>query len=97
MDCDFINNFSPAQTGGAIWSSSGDQLNLTTEGQIDMIRCTFVGNHDLPRIIRAGKHLARTKRYSRGLADELEDESQLPAAVVREARRGDGWIKLVGD
>jgi imidazolonepropionase-like amidohydrolase len=52
---------------------------------------------DLPRIIRAGKHLARTKRYSRGLADELDDESQLPAAVAREARRGDGWVKLVGD
>jgi imidazolonepropionase-like amidohydrolase len=52
---------------------------------------------DLPRIIRAGKHLARPKRYSRGFADEIEDESQLPAAVAREARRGDGWVKLVGD
>jgi imidazolonepropionase-like amidohydrolase len=55
------------------------------------------GHDDLPRIIRAGKHLARPKRYARGLADELEDESQLPAAVAREARRGDGWVKLVGD
>jgi len=52
---------------------------------------------DLPRIIRAGKHLARPKRYSRGFAIELEDESQLPEAVAREARRGDGWIKLIGD
>jgi imidazolonepropionase-like amidohydrolase len=52
---------------------------------------------DLPRIVRAGKHLARPKRYSPGFADELEDESQLPAAVAREARRGDGWVKLVGD
>jgi imidazolonepropionase-like amidohydrolase len=52
---------------------------------------------DLPRIIRAGKHLARPKRYSRGFAVELEDESQLPEAVAREAKRGDGWIKLVGD
>ncbi len=52
---------------------------------------------DLPRIIRAGKHLARPKRYSRGLAVELDDESQLPAAVAEEAKRGDGWIKLVGD
>ena len=52
---------------------------------------------DLPRIIRAGKHLARPKRYVPGLAVELEDESQLPAAVAEEARRGDGWIKLVGD
>jgi imidazolonepropionase-like amidohydrolase len=52
---------------------------------------------DLPRIIRAGKHLGRPKRYSPGLSRELEDESQLPAAVAEEARRGDGWIKLVGD
>ncbi|MFZ1178883.1 MAG: amidohydrolase family protein, partial [Mycobacterium sp.] len=52
---------------------------------------------DLPRIIRAGKHLARPKRYSPGLSRELEDESQLPAAVAEEALRGDGWVKLVGD
>jgi len=52
---------------------------------------------DLPRIIRAGKHLARPKRYSPNFAVELEDESQLPAAVAEQARRGDGWIKLVGD
>src|SRR6516162_2757421 len=52
---------------------------------------------DLPRIIRAGKHLARPKRYQAGFSVELEDESQLPAAVAEHARRGDGWIKLVGD
>lgn len=53
--------------------------------------------NDLPRIIRAGRHLARPKRYVRDVAVELEDESQLPAAVAEQARRGDGWIKLVGD
>ena len=52
---------------------------------------------DLPRIIRAGRHLARPKRYSRGSALELEDEWQLPDAVTEQARRGDGWVKLVGD
>jgi imidazolonepropionase-like amidohydrolase len=52
---------------------------------------------DLPRIIRAGRHLARPKRYSRGLPIDIEDESQLPEAVEVEARRGDGWVKLVGD
>jgi imidazolonepropionase-like amidohydrolase len=52
---------------------------------------------DLPRIIRAGQHLARPKRYIAGYAVELEDESQLPAAVAVEAQRGDGWVKLVGD
>ncbi|RFD25357.1 hypothetical protein MUBE_09515 [Mycobacterium uberis] len=52
---------------------------------------------DLPRIVRAGKHIARPKRYQAGFAIELEDESQLPAVVAEEARRGDGWVKLIGD
>ena len=52
---------------------------------------------DLPRIIRAGRHLARPKRYSPGLAIDIEDESQLPDLVAEQARRGDGWVKLVGD
>lgn len=52
---------------------------------------------DLPRIIRHGRHLARPRRYQRGFAVELEDESQLPDAVAEQARRGDGWVKLVGD
>ncbi len=53
--------------------------------------------HDLPQIIRAGRHLARPKRYMQGYAIELEDEWQLPDAVAEQARRGDGWVKLVGD
>ena len=52
---------------------------------------------DLPRIIRAGRHLARPKRYMPGLAIDIEDESQLPDVVAEQARRGDGWVKLVGD
>ncbi|MGV0797405.1 amidohydrolase family protein, partial [Mycolicibacterium elephantis] len=52
---------------------------------------------DLPEIIRAGRHLARPKRYQRGFAIELDDESALPEAVAQEARFGDGWVKLVGD
>jgi imidazolonepropionase-like amidohydrolase len=51
---------------------------------------------DLPRLIRAGRHLARTRRYIKGYAHEVEPED-LPAYVAREARRGDGWVKLVGD
>lgn len=51
---------------------------------------------DLPRLIRCGRHLARTRRYLIGYADEVEPED-LPAAVTREAQRGDGWVKLVGD
>jgi imidazolonepropionase-like amidohydrolase len=52
---------------------------------------------DLPRIIRAGRHLARPRRYERGYGIELEDESQLPDAIAVQANRGDGWVKLVGD
>ncbi|MEV0946254.1 amidohydrolase family protein [Rhodococcus sp. NPDC049939] len=52
---------------------------------------------DLPRIVRAGRHIAAPKRYIRGLPVDLEDEAQLPAEVVRQARAGDGWVKLVGD
>jgi imidazolonepropionase-like amidohydrolase len=52
---------------------------------------------DLPRIIRHGKHLARPKRYQRGFAIELDDESALPEAVAEQARVSDGWVKLVGD
>ncbi|GAB7070116.1 amidohydrolase family protein [Mycobacterium hodleri] len=52
---------------------------------------------DLPRIIRAGRHLARPKRYIPRLPIDVEDESQLPAMVAEQARWGDGWVKLVGD
>ncbi|MDX3093840.1 amidohydrolase family protein [Streptomyces sp. ME01-24h] len=51
---------------------------------------------DLPRIIRAGRHIARTRRYIRNYAWEIEPED-LVAYVRREARLGDGWVKLVGD
>jgi imidazolonepropionase-like amidohydrolase len=54
-------------------------------------------HEDLPRIIRAGRHLARPKRYSPGLPINIDDESQLPDAVAEQARFGDGWVKLVGD
>ncbi|WP_258534695.1 amidohydrolase family protein [Streptomyces sp. PT12] len=51
---------------------------------------------DLPPLIRAGRHIARTRRYLRGFADEVEPDA-LTATVVRQSRRGDGWVKLVGD
>ena len=51
---------------------------------------------DLPRLIRAGRHIARTQRYIRNYAHEVEPED-LVAYVAREAQRGDGWVKLVGD
>ncbi len=57
----------------------------------------FDEREDLPRIIRAGRHLAKPKRYIPGLPIDIEDESQLPEAVALQARWGDGWVKLVGD
>lgn len=51
---------------------------------------------DLPRVIRAGRHIARPRRYIRDVAAEIEP-GDLAAQVVTEARRGDGWVKLVGD
>lgn len=51
---------------------------------------------DLPRLIRAGRHIARTRRYIPNFAHEIEPED-LVAYVRQEARRGDGWVKLVGD
>jgi imidazolonepropionase-like amidohydrolase len=52
---------------------------------------------DLPRIIRAGRHLAPRRRYIPGVAMELDDPAELAAAATGQARAGDGWIKLVGD
>ncbi len=63
---------------------------------------------DLPKIIRAGRHIARPRRYIRELGIELDDERDLPEIVAEQARwsvasgvtnghRGDGWVKIVGD
>jgi imidazolonepropionase-like amidohydrolase len=51
---------------------------------------------DLPRIIRAGRHIAAPRRYIPDLAVEVEP-GDLAAEVRVQARRGDGWVKLVGD
>jgi imidazolonepropionase-like amidohydrolase len=51
---------------------------------------------DLPRIIRAGRHIAALRRYIPELAVEVEPDG-LADEVRVQARRGDGWVKLVGD
>ena len=51
---------------------------------------------ELPRLLRAGQHIARPRRYIRHLAVEVEPET-LVEQVRHEARSGDGWVKLVGD
>jgi len=50
---------------------------------------------DLPRLIRAGRHIARTRRYLR-IGHEVEPEG-IVAAVREEAAAADGWVKLVAD
>ena len=52
--------------------------------------------HDLPQIIRHGRHIARPKRHTRDIGVEVEPDG-LVAAIEEEAALGDGWIKLVGD
>lgn len=51
---------------------------------------------DLPRVIRAGRHIARPKRYIRNFAAEVDPED-LVAEVETQVANGDGWVKLVGD
>ena len=51
---------------------------------------------DLPRIVRAGRHIARPRRYQRNYGHEIEP-GELVEYVRAEARRSDGWVKLVGD
>ena len=56
----------------------------------------FQDEEDLPRLIRAGRHIARPKRYIRGLGVEVEPES-LVDEVIRQAAAGDGWVKIAAD
>jgi imidazolonepropionase-like amidohydrolase len=51
---------------------------------------------DLPRLIRAGRHIARPRRYIRDLGIEVEPD-QLVAEVERQAEAGDGWVKIAAD
>jgi len=51
---------------------------------------------DLPRIVRAGQHIARPGRYLRNYAAEVEPDA-LVSEVRRQAARAGGWVKLVGD
>lgn len=52
---------------------------------------------DLPVYLSAAQHVARPKRYIRGLAQELEDVRDLPEEIARQARASGAWVKIVGD
>ncbi len=51
---------------------------------------------DLPVVVRAGRHIARSRRYIKNFGVEIEPES-LVEEVRRQVAAGDGWVKLVGD
>ena len=51
---------------------------------------------DLPRLIRAGRHIALPRRYIRDLGIEVEPD-RLVAEVEAQAARSDGWVKLAAD
>ena len=54
------------------------------------------GRPELPRLVRAGRHIARPHRYIRHLGVEVEPD-QLVAEVERQAKVGDGWVKIAAD
>src|SRR5256886_4764154 len=51
---------------------------------------------DVPRLARAGRHVAPVGRYLRDIGLEVGDDA-LPDALAGQARAGTGWGKLVGD
>ena len=51
---------------------------------------------ELPRLRRAGQHVAPPKRYLRDIGVEV-GAAALPEELTRQAVNGNGWVKLVGD
>ena len=50
----------------------------------------------VPRLARAGRHVAAPKRYLRDIGVEV-DGADVALAVTAQAKAGTGWVKLVGD
>jgi imidazolonepropionase-like amidohydrolase len=51
---------------------------------------------DVPRLARAGRHVAPPRRYLRDIGVEVPAQ-EVAAEVTRQAALGTGWVKLVGD
>jgi imidazolonepropionase-like amidohydrolase len=51
---------------------------------------------DMPRLVRAGRHVAPVRRYLRDIGVEVE-AAELGRVVKEQAAAGTGWVKLVGD
>jgi imidazolonepropionase-like amidohydrolase len=90
--------------GGVDEAEQERQITADRDGGVLLIRDAGVpvdthwidDRDDLPRVIRAGRHIARTKRYIRNYGVEVEPDA-LVGAVETQVARGDGWVKLVGD
>ena len=50
----------------------------------------------VPRLARAGRHVAAPRRYLRDIGVEVVAD-EVAAAVTAQAKAGTGWVKLVGD
>ena len=50
----------------------------------------------VPRLVRAGRHVAAPRRYLREIGIEV-DAADVAATVTEQAKAGTGWVKLVGD
>src|SRR4051812_17958272 len=50
----------------------------------------------IPRLVRAGRHVAPIKRYLRDVGIEVAAED-VAATVTAQAKAGSGWVKIVGD
>ncbi|MDR0489001.1 MAG: amidohydrolase family protein [Propionibacteriaceae bacterium] len=91
-------------SGKVEWSTAEEQAKTDLATGVTLIRDAGTpmdtrwldGLSGMPAIIRAGRHIARPKRYIRGFAVEVEPED-LVEEVRTQARAGDGWVKLVGD
>jgi imidazolonepropionase-like amidohydrolase len=51
---------------------------------------------EMPRLARAGRHVAPVRRYLPDIGVEVPAE-EVAAEVTRQAAKGTGWVKLVGD
>jgi imidazolonepropionase-like amidohydrolase len=53
-------------------------------------------DREVPRLSRAGRHVAPPRRYLRDIGVEVTAD-ELPGEAARQAAAGNGWVKLVGD
>jgi imidazolonepropionase-like amidohydrolase len=51
---------------------------------------------DVPRLARAGRHVAPPRRYLRDIGVEVPAPEVVPT-IAEQAKAGNGWVKLVGD